>query len=296
MRDGRLGKPDRGHAESAPKETLPMLPHTTLDALAAELTTAFATQRPLPPFTGRIDGFDIAAGYDVLRLRHHQRVSAGARRIGRKIGFTNRGIWPQYGVYEPIWGAMYDQTVQHLPDAHGTLSLRGLFEPRIEPEIVLHLASAPQPGDGPAQLLQRVDRVAHGFEIVQSPFPGWKFGTGDAVAAGSLHGALALGPTVPTAALAADPLAALSAFTITLSCNGEARAQGIGANVLDGPLHALAHLVQVLSGGPADEQLQAGEWISTGTLTDALPVQPGQVWRTALDGVTLPGLALTFAP
>ncbi len=50
----------------------------------------------------------------------------------------------------------------------------------------------------------------------------------------------------------------------------------------------------MLAAGPADEQLQAGEWISTGTLTDALPIAAGQVWRTALDGVALPGLALSI--
>ena len=271
-----------------------MLPDPTVDTLARELDSAFASGRPLPPFSGRIDGFDTATGYQVLRRRHQQRVAAGARRVGCKIGFTNRGIWPLYGVFEPIWGAMYDQTVQALPGGRGTFSLRGLFEPRIEPEIVLHLASAPRAGDSPAQLLQRVDQVAHGFEIVQSPYPGWKFGTGDAVAAGSLHGALALGPAVPTAALAADPLAALSTFTLTLSCNGEARAQGVGANVLDGPLHALAHLVQVLTAGPPDDQLQAGEWVSTGTLTDAMPLQAGQVWRTTLQGLALPGLSLSL--
>jgi 2-keto-4-pentenoate hydratase len=64
--------------------------------------------------------------------------------------------------------------------------------------------------------------------------------------------------------------------------------------VLDGPLHALAHLVQVLASGPAEDQLQAGEWISTGTLTDALPVQAGQVWTTTLNGIELQRLKLRF--
>ena len=269
-----------------------MLDYATLEALANELTAAIATRRPLPPFSGRVPGFDTAAGYAVLRLRHQQRLTQGARRVGCKIGFTNRGIWPQYGVYEPIWGAVYDQTLQPLPGGTGSVKLDGLFEPRIEPEIVLHLASAPEPGEGPAELLRRVDQVAHGFEIVQSPFPGWRFGTGDAVAAGSLHGLLALGPAMPTAALGPDVLAALSAFTITLSCNGQASATGSGANVLDGPLHALAHLVQVLAEGPAADRLQAGEWISTGTLTDALPIEAGQTWTTELQGIALPGLTL----
>lgn len=271
-----------------------MLDATTLQTLGDELDAAFARQQPLQPFSRRVTGFGTDDGYAVLRLRHQRAQAGGARRTGRKIGFTNRGIWPQYGVFQPIWGAMYDHTVLPLPEGRGTLSLQGLFEPRIEPEIVLHLASAPQPGEGPAQLLQRVDRVAHGFEIVQSPYPGWSFATGDAVAAGSLHGRLALGPAVATADLAPDPMQALSAFTITLACDGQPRAQGTGANVLDGPLHALAHLVQVLADGPAEDRLQPGEWISTGTLTDALPVQPGQVWSTTLQGLALPGLSLPF--
>ena len=273
-----------------------------VDHVATTLDAAFASRRPLPPFTGWLAGFGTAVGYAVLRQRHRQRLATGARQVGRKIGFTNRGIWPQYGVFQPIWGPVYDQTLTPMLSGQGSLSLVGqgiLFEPRIEPEIVLHLASAPQAGEGPLQLLGRVDQVAHGFEVVQSPYPGWRFGTADAVAAGSLHGALALGPAVPTAQLAADPtavLAALSAFTITLSCDGQPRASGQGANVLDGPLHALAHLVQVLASGPAEDRLQAGEWVSTGTLTDALPVQAGQLWQTTLSGIPLPGLSLRFEP
>ena len=181
----------------------------------------------------------------VARRRRQQHLAAGHSLRGRKIGFTNRAMWPVYGVFEPIWGAMYSDSVHSLPDARGRFKLHGLFEPRIEPEIVLHLASAPVPGEGPA-------------------------------------------------ALADDPFTALKTFTITLACEGDDREQGAGRNVLDGPLHALAHLLTTLATRPADEQLQAGEIISTGTLTAALPILPGQTWRTRLDGIALPGLDLNF--
>ena len=52
--------------------------------------------------------------------------------------------------------------------------------------------------------------------------------------------------------------------------------RGIGANVLDSPLFALAHLVEVLAIQPEFEQLHAGEIVSTGTLTDAHPVRAGR--------------------
>ena len=44
---------------------------------------------------------------------------------------------------------------------------------------------------------------------------------------------------------------------------------------------------------PEAPPLRAGEIISTGVLTDAHPVAPGEVWRTELTG--LQGLSLVFA-
>jgi len=53
-----------------------------------------------------------------------------------------------------------------------------------------------------------------------------------------------------------------------------ARAGG-GAFVLDSPLLALRHLVELLAADPHNPPLSAGEIISTGTLTLAMPVRAG---------------------
>jgi 2-oxo-3-hexenedioate decarboxylase len=42
-----------------------------------------------------------------------------------------------------------------------------------------------------------------------------------------------------------------------------------------------------------DAPLAAGEIITTGVLTDAHPVAPGETWRTEVTG--FPGLSITFA-
>jgi 2-oxo-3-hexenedioate decarboxylase len=70
---------------------------------------------------------------------------------------------------------------------------------------------------------------------------------------------------------------------------------GVGANVLDSPLLALAYFVEVLAKQPGAEPLRPGELVTTGTLTDAHPVAPGETWSTAIDGLPLPGNAVTFA-
>ncbi len=145
-----------------------------------------------------------------------------------------------------------------------------------------------------AALLGCVDWVGHGFEIVQSIFPGWRFAAADAVAGFGLHGAYLLGPRRP---VADDPRAwarALSDFTIELKSDGGVLLKGHATNVLGGPLEALRHLLRELESSAADDPLRPGEIVTTGTLTDAPAVAAGQTWSTTLRGVALEGLRLEF--
>ncbi|MCL4799776.1 MAG: decarboxylase [Burkholderiales bacterium] len=271
------------------------------DPLAQRLLDAWAAQRPLAPLSQTEPDFDVARAYRVTEALHRARLARGDRPIGRKIGFTNRTIWSEYGVYEPIWGFVYDRTVQFLDGPRGSHPLARLFEPRIEPEIVLHFKAPPpatrdaERGRGPAdpesEILASIDWIAHGFELVQSPFPQWKFKVADTVAVNGLHGALVVGPKVPVAEIP-DCARKLREFRIALARGGVVRAEGGGANVLDSPLLALAHLVEVLRGLPQFPPVADGEIVTTGTLTAALPVAPGETWSTTLSGIELPGLEL----
>jgi len=242
----------------------------------------------LAPFP---DTLDLPAAYRLQHAVSAARIRRGARRVGCKIGFTNRRIWPVYGVDAPIWGPVWDAT--HHPGA-GRLALGTLAEPRIEPEIVLRLSRAPGPGMDAATLATCIEAVAPGFEIVQSPFPGWRFRAPDTVAACALHGALVTGDWVEaTPARLAD----LADFAASLSCDDAPVARGRGADVLDGgPVSALAHLVATLRQDPDAPPLAAGEMVSTGTLTDAQPVAPGQRWRFETDLAWLPALTLALTP
>jgi len=263
-----------------------------MDDLARQLIDGAARHRPVEPLTRTVPGFDVARAYAVSEALHRERLARGERPIGRKIGFTNRTIWDEYGVYEPIWGFVYDSTVKFAAGPQVSVGVGHLAEPRIEPEIVLHFRETPRATHDEAEILAAIDWIAHGFEIVQSPFPGWKFEVADTVAVNGLHGALAVGPPVAVAGIA-DCARKLREFTIALSNEGVVRAEGGGANVLDTPLLAMAHLLEVLRGLPQFPPVAAGEIVTTGTLTAALPVQRGETWRTVLSGIELPGLTLT---
>jgi 2-oxo-3-hexenedioate decarboxylase len=262
-------------------------------AAADRIQSALVTRRSIAPLSTADPDLDPLQAYAIAAEIHRRRLADGWRPIGRKIGFTNRTIWPEYGVYSPMWGYIYDCTVCSAPRGTATLSIGHLLEPRIEPEIVLHFARQPSTNADEAEILGCLDWIAHGFEIVQSVYPGWKFQAVDTMAAFGLHGALVVGLPVPVTDIP-DTLARLRSFTIRLSKDGVEQATGGGANVLDTPLLALAFLLRTLAEFPGNEPVAAGEIVTTGTLTAAKAVAPGETWSTALSGIELPGLTLTM--
>jgi len=262
--------------------------------IADELVAALDARRQIAPVSEREPGLDLALAYEVAACIRGVREARGERVVGRKIGFTNRTIWPEYGVEAPIWSYVYDSTVRELSSGE-TLDLSAFLEPRIEPEIIFALSRTPKPGMDEPALLSCIDWVAHGIEIVQSHFPSWRFATADTVAAFGLHGALLIGPRHRIeSSNEGEWLEALPRFGIDLLRDGVEADHGSGANVLGGPLSALRHLVDLLARDPNNPPLSRGEVVSTGTLTRALPINPGETWSTRLDGLPLPGVRLAF--
>ena len=230
--------------------------------------------------------------YAVARALHETRVREGWRPVGRKIGFTNRSIWSRYGVYEPIWGTVYDRTLIESTDNRSAVALEGLCLPRIEPEICFKLRGAPRSANH-ADLLAAIEWVAHSVEIVQCDRPGWKTSLEHSISFNGLHGRLILGSRMPIDRLP-DLEARLPRVEMILRKGDAIVDRGRGEIVLGSPLAALGHLVRLLSTQPEAPRLAAGEIISTGTLTDAHPVAAGETWSTEIRGLPLAGMRLAF--
>ena len=265
--------------------------------LAALLLEARDLGRALAPPSRQAPDFTLERAYEVAACAIEARARRGERMVGRKIGFSNRALWPVYGIGAPMWGAVWDTTLQWLDDTQATMSLAGLTEPRLEPEIVLGLRAAPRAGASADELADAIDWVAHGIEIVQSPFAGWQFAAADTVAAFGLHARLLVGPRVPVAAIGRHGLAdTLASLGLDLALDGRPVESGRGANALGGPLQALGFLADTLAAQrttlPALPALGDAEIVTTGTLTDAAWLRAGQTWRTHIAGAPLPGLTL----
>jgi 2-oxo-3-hexenedioate decarboxylase len=264
------------------------------DRIAQEIMEAWAERRQIASLAGRMPGFGLDEAYQVTATLRRMRQARGERPVGRKIGFTNRTIWDEYQVYAPIWGDMYATTLWET-DGNAALDLSPYLEPRIEPEIAFGLARAPEPGMDEVALLGCIGWIAHGFEIVHSMFHAWRFAAADTVAAFALHGAYRMGPRVPIDAMPeADWLAALVNFEISLYRDDDLVDRGQAENVLDGPLSALRHLNDLLVTDRHNPPLAAGEIITTGTVTRAFPVAPGETWRTELHGIDLNPVTIRF--
>ena len=229
-----------------------MLMSTQASRYAHKLLKARSAGTLMDPLTssGKVTVDD---AYDIAKSILDIRIAQGETPIGRKIGFSNRKIRQRYGlesaITDPIWAPLFDSSVEFAMDNRALHSLKKAQQPRIEPELVFKLARTPEPDTTVEALAECLEWMAHGFEIVTSPYPEWKFDAADAIAAFGLHKALIVGePRLLSAATRRNLVQVLGASTLSLSrtANGTPSlvAAGFGKNVSDSPLHALWNLHQ----------------------------------------------------
>jgi len=262
-----------------------------------ELVEALDQGKVIPSIVGRNPHFGWEAAYRVAAEIVKLRRARGEKTIGRKIGFTNRNIWAEYGATAPIWAHVYDRSMQFAVDHRAVVSLKGSVQPRLEPEIAFKLkAPLPSSTNDPLRVLETIEWLAPSFEIVDCHFADWKFGPADSAADFSFHWRLIVGaPRVIGGSEIPALVSQLRDCAVTLSKGETAVDRGVGANALGHPVTALAHLAGMLAQQTQFEPLAAGEIITTGTLTAAMPIKPGETWSSRyeeLPGVT--GLTLKF--
>ena len=246
--------------------------------IASEVFDAVRSVKQIEPFSKRGMQFSQSAAYAVAQKVADMR---GGEIVGRKIGFTNRSIWPIYDVHEPIWATMTNETIEYTAAGHAVVSLCKFCEPRIEPEIVIGLSQSPPRRSSLEDIAECVGWIAPGFEIVDSIYPNWDFSLSDTIAAGGLHGKLVIGQKLSPPQ---DLIQHLNDLKVILSLNDQINDRGQGSNVLDGPISALQYLQHGLEQYQKQADLKSGDVVSTGTLTDAKPISPGQIWRADFEG------------
>lgn len=266
---------------------------TEVGALARELADAYAKGGIVesPPSSR---GFDLAGAYAVEAELVRLRGVDGHTPVGRKVGFASKAVWRVLKLETLVWAHMYDDTVRYAHDGAASLALGNHVAPKIEPEVVFRLKKPLAAGLDAAAVLDGVEWLALGFEIIDCVFPGWKFQPQDFVAAYGLHTGLIVGSPMPVRPADIPALVEqLPRFKVRLSKNGQLVEEGSGRNSLRSPALCVAELAAAVARQSPSRPLEAGELISSGTLTESQPLAAGDTWSATVNGLDLPGLTLT---
>lgn len=251
-------------------------PRMAIEAAAARLRAARESAVPCAPVRELLGANGVDAAYATQRLLVEERIAAGARAVGAKIGLTAPAVQRQFGVYEPDFGILLDDMIF----AHGQpIPLASLLQPRAEGELAFVLnRDIDYPGASVADVLRSTDFVLPAIEIVDSRIAQWDLTIADTVADNASSGAIVLG-TTPYSVRGLD----LSTLEMGLDHNGTQLSSGIGKACLGSPVIAVAWLARELV--RRGRALRAGEVVMSGALGPMVPITSPGTFRLRIDGM-----------
>lgn len=245
-------------------------------AAAHRLEQATDSRVPCGPVRDLLGDSDIALAYDVQQELTRNRLAAGARIVGRKIGLTSPAVQQQIGVDRPDFGVLFDDML--CPPGEPVPSER-LLQPKAEAEIAFVLGEELADGDlDVPQVRAAVDYAVAALEIVDSRVRDWDIRITDTVADNASSGLFVLG----THRLSLSDFEPVS-VTMSMTKDGEPVSDGNGAACLGDPLNALSWLARTARqfGAP----LQKGAIVLSGALGPMVPVGPGNTVTAELSSL-----------
>lgn len=243
-----------------------------LEKLAAALIEAEQTKVAVPRLTTRFPTLDKDDAYKIQLLQINQKVKAGAKIVGKKIGLTSKAMQDMLGVNEPDYGHILDSMagldgeVIHISD---------YVQPRLESEIAFILKEdLIGPKVTVTDVVRATDYIVPAFELIDSRIENWDIGFEDTVADNGSSARAIIGGK-PMKLDEVD----LTHIGMNVYKNGQLIDQAAGAAVMGNPLEAVAWLANALS--RYDIPLLKGEIILSGALVKAVDVEAGDHFRAA---------------
>jgi len=248
-----------------------------IQQLGDELYNAMIKREAVSPLTSR--GFDISIedAYHISLRMLQNRLDAGERIIGKKIGVTSKAVQNMLNVHQPDFGYLTDAMVYNSGEAM-PISQR-LMQPRAEGEIAFILKKdLTGPGVTNADVLAATECVMPCFEIVDSRIQDWKIAIQDTVADNASCGLFVLGDQ------AVSPRQVdLVTCGMVVEKNGQIISTGAGAAALGSPVNCVVWLANTL--GQFGISLKAGEVILSGSLVPLEPVKAGDFMQVSIGGM-----------
>jgi 2-keto-4-pentenoate hydratase len=252
-------------------------------ATVQALLEAYETKKPIPPLTTKNPQITVDEAYRIQLAQIDKRLEQGDVIVGKKIGLTSKVMQNMFNVTEPDYGHILASMV--LADGD-EVPLSTMIQPKIEFEIAFVLKEDVKgPGVTEQQIIEATDYVVPAFEIIDSRIADWKIKFEDTVADNGSSAYAILGGK-PTRLDAID----LMTVGMNIIKNGQYVDHAAGAAVMGNPVRAVVWLANAL--GKYDIALKKGEFILSGALTAALPVEAGDTFTA--DFAHLGSIQVTF--
>jgi 2-oxopent-4-enoate/cis-2-oxohex-4-enoate hydratase len=248
-----------------------------IQTLGEELYTALENRTTVKPLTERYPDITVQDAYQISKVITDNRVAAGERIIGKKIGLTSKAVQNMLGVGEPDFGFLTDGMAysqgQEMPIS------KQLIQPKAEGEIAFILKkNLLGPGLTAADVIAATECVMPCFEVVDSRVENWNIKIQDTVADNASCGLFVLGDT------AVSPRSVdLRTVGMVVEKNGAVLSTGAGAAALGSPVNSVMWLANTL--GEFGIPLKAGEVILSGSLVPLESVQAGDFMSVSIGGI-----------
>lgn len=212
----------------------------------------------------RLD-LDKAHAYEVQdRVVRERCRRTGADVAGYKVSAVSRQVQESIGLEEPVYGTL--TTHDPLPSP-ATISLRAMFAPLLEPELMFLVQERLSPGADVEEIMACCT-LAAGIEVPDSRFRCWygRVRTTDLICDNACTGRVVVGDRL-------DPPPALQTISVRLRRDGATLAEGSSASVMGHPALAVAWLTRKLA--DRGRRLERGMVVSSGTFVTPAELSPG---------------------
>jgi 2-oxo-3-hexenedioate decarboxylase len=244
--------------------------------LAEFLVNAEKEKREVTRLTSELPDLTPEQAYQIQEELVNLKLANGHRMIGPKMGLTSFAKMQQMKVSEPIYGYIFDYM---MVESGGTITLSELIHPKVEIEIAFFLGKDIEgPGITSAQVMSATAYVAPALEIIDSRYKNFQFTLPDVIADNASSSRVVIGNKLtPVSSLTTD----LELIGAVLYINGELKANGAGAAILNHPANSIAALANMLS--RSGKKLHAGDIILAGAITEAIRLSNGDAVHGKLD-------------
>jgi len=234
------------------------------------LWDAIKVKKPIDSPGANLGQLTVDQAYAVQAMVVERRIQNGERVIGWKVGATSQAVLDQLrGVIdEPIAGCMTSSSIY--TNVNG-IKASHFCSLRFEGEIAFIMEKPLRgPGITNADVMMATFGVTSCVELVDSRISSWDENITEAIADNSAHGGIILGPIV-------KPLTELDLRHegVVVSKNGRLLGSACGCEALGSPINVVTWLANKLA--QFDRGIEAGDIITTGSLTKFFSVEPGDV-------------------